>query len=45
MIYYVRVSRDVIFLLDIYTKREKADLTKKEKEAPAEGIQELKGER
>jgi hypothetical protein len=45
VIYYVRVSKDVIFLLDIYTKREKADLTKKEKESLSEVIQALKGER
>lgn len=45
MICYVRVSRDVIYWLDIYSKREKADLTKKEKGSPAEVIQALKGER
>jgi len=44
VIYYVRVSRDVIWLLDVYAKGEKADLTKDEKEWLAEYIRNLKGE-
>jgi hypothetical protein len=43
VIYYVRVSRDIIWLLDIYTKGEKADLTKDEKKEIAAYIRNLKG--
>lgn len=43
VIYYVRVSRDVIWLLDVYGKNEKADLTQEEREELAAYIRVLKG--
>ena len=43
VIYYVRVSRDIIWFLDLYTKGEKADLTKEEKKEIAAYIRNLKG--
>lgn len=42
VIYYVRVSRDIIWFLDIYTKGEKADLTMDEKKEIAAYIRNLK---
>ena len=43
VIYYVRVSRDIVWLLDIYTKGEKADLTMDEKKEIAAFIRSVKG--
>jgi hypothetical protein len=42
VIYYLRVSRDRIFFLDIYGKGDKADLTSQERKAIAVAIQTLK---
>ena len=44
VIYYVRVSRDIIWFLEIFAKNEKADLTKIERETLAFEIRNLKGE-
>ena len=44
VIYYVRVSRDRIFLLDIYGKSEKSDLTPQERKTIAAVVHILKGE-
>lgn len=43
VIYYVRVSRDRIYLLDIYSKVEKSDLSPQERKALAEFVLMLKG--
>jgi hypothetical protein len=42
VIYYVRVSRDRIFFLDVFGKGEKADLTPQERKAIAMAIMVLK---
>jgi mRNA-degrading endonuclease RelE of RelBE toxin-antitoxin system len=43
VIYYVRVSRDRIYLLDIYRKGDKSDLSPQERKALAELVLMLKG--
>ena len=45
VIYFVRVSRDVIWLLDVYDKTGKADLSQSERKDLAEAVALLKEEK
>jgi len=44
VIYYLPISRDLIYLLDIFTKSEKSELSNDEKKSLLEIIQVLKAE-
>lgn len=44
VVYYARVARDVIWLLDVYAKNEKVDLSREERKELAAYLQYLKDE-